>query len=91
MRSIFLHCCLHVVLATKKCLYDDIVNSGPKQVHVNAYLLQMLAEGSQTPFVAVVILLLIFILNKPFVLFVDRIIGQMHVLIAFVDLLSIGL
>ena len=50
----------------------------------------MLAKGSQTPFVAVVILLLIFILNEPFIFFVDRVIGQMHVLIAFVDLLGVS-
>ena len=50
----------------------------------------MLAKGSQTPFVSVVILFLVFILNEPFIFFVDRVIGQMHILIAFVDLLGVG-
>ena len=50
----------------------------------------MFAESSKTPFVAVVVLLLVLVLNEPFILFVDRVVGQMHVLVIFVDLLGIG-
>ena len=49
----------------------------------------MLAKGSQTPFVAVIVLLLVLILNEPFILFVDGVVGQMHVLVVFVDLLGV--
>ena len=50
----------------------------------------MFAESSKTPFVAVVILLLVLILNEPFILFVDGVVGQMHVLVVFVDLLGVS-
>ena len=49
----------------------------------------MFAESSKTPFVAVIILLLVLILNEPFILFVDGVVSQMHVLVVFVDLLGV--
>jgi len=62
--AIFLQICLHDVLCTEDCLDDDIENSGPEQVHVNANLLEVLAEGTQRPLVAEVVLLCGFILNE---------------------------
>ena len=49
----------------------------------------MFAESSKTPLVSVVILLLVLVLNEPFILFVDGVVGQMHVLVVFVDLLGV--
>ena len=51
----------------------------------------MLAESSKTPFVAVVIILLILVLKELIVLFIDRIVGQMHIPVILVDLLSVSL
>ena len=50
----------------------------------------MFAESSKTPLVAVVVLLLVLILNESFILFVDGVVGEMHVLVIFVDLLGVG-
>ena len=47
MRGIFLHGSLDIVLTAEQSLEDYIVDTGPKQVHVNAYLLQVLAEGTE--------------------------------------------
>lgn len=90
MRSVFLHLCLNIVLTTKKCLYDNIVDTRPEKVHIDAYLLQVLAEGTQTPLVTKVILLCVLILNKTFVLLVDRVVRQMHELVILVNLLGVS-
>ena len=51
----------------------------------------MLAEGTQTPFVAEIVLLTVLVLDKPFVFLVDGVVGQMHVLVILVDLLRVSL
>ena len=51
----------------------------------------MLAERSKTPFVAKIILLSVLVLNKLFVLFVNGVVSQMHVLVLLVDLLGVSL
>ena len=71
MSAIFLESCLHVVLSAKERFEDYVVYAGPEQIHVNAYLLEMFAESAETPFVAKIVLLRVFVLNKPFVLLVD--------------------
>jgi hypothetical protein len=45
----------------------------------------MLTESRQTPFKSKVIVLRIFILNEIIILLVDGVIGQMHVLIVFIE------
>ena len=91
MSAIFLHTGLHIVLAAEQGLQDDIEDSRPKEVHVDTNLLQVLAEGSQTPFVSKVVLLIVLVLNELLILLVDRVVGQVHELVVFVDLLSVGL
>lgn len=71
MGAVFLESCLYVILPTKQCFEDYVVNARPKQIHVNANLLEMLTESTETPFVAKIVLLRVFVLNKPFVLLVD--------------------
>lgn len=90
MRSVFLHLCLNIVLTTKKCLDDNVVDARPEKVHIDAYLLQVLAEGTQTPLVTKVILFCVLILNKTFVLLVDRVVRQMHELVILVNLLGVS-
>ena len=51
----------------------------------------MLAEGAQGPLVAEIILLCVLILNKTLILLIDGVVGQMHVLVLLVNLLSVGL
>ena len=91
MRPILLHGCLHVVLSTEQGLQDDIVDSGPEQVHIDAYLLEMFAEGTQTPFVAKIVVLLILVLKELVILLVDGVVGQVHVPVVLVDFLRVGL
>lgn len=50
----------------------------------------MLAKGSQRPLVAEVVLLGVLVLNESFILLIDRVIGQVHVLVVLVDLLGVG-
>lgn len=50
----------------------------------------MFAKGAKTPFESKVILLWIFILNEVFILFIDRVVGEMHVSIVLVDLRGVG-
>lgn len=51
----------------------------------------MLAEGTQTPLVAEIVLLSVLVLDEPFVFLVDRVVGQMHVLVILVDFLRVSL
>ena len=46
----------------------------------------MSAERSKRPFVAKIVLLAILILDEFLILFVDGVIGQMHIFIIFIDL-----
>jgi hypothetical protein len=50
----------------------------------------MLTESTQTPFITEIILLCVLILNELFIFLIDRIIGQMHVFVLFVNLLSVS-
>ena len=84
-------CRLHNTLRAENRADDQVVNAGPKQVHVDAHLLQMLAESSQRPFVAEVVLLTVFIRNKLVVLLVDCIVGKVHEFVLLVDFLSVSL
>lgn len=51
----------------------------------------MLAERTQRPLVAEIILLRSFILNEFLVFFVDGVVGEVHKLVLLVDLLSVSL
>jgi hypothetical protein len=84
-----LHASLDVVLTAEKSLEDDVVDTGPKEIHVDADLLEMLAEGAEGPLVAEVVLLLVLVLNKLLVLLVDRVVCQVHVLVRLVDFLRV--
>ena len=86
MSSILLHCVLNVIFTAEYGLDDDIVASGPEEVHVYANLLKMSAEGSKRPLVAKVILLTVLILDEFLIFLVDTVLSQMHVFISFVDL-----
>ena len=90
MCAILLHGCLHVVLSTKQSLQDHIVNARPQQIHVDTYLLEMLAECTKRPFVAEIILFGVLVLNELFILLVDGVVGQVHVLVVLVYFLSVG-
>ena len=46
----------------------------------------MLTESSEGPFIAHIILLCIFILDEVLVLFVDGVVGEVHVLVVLVYL-----
>ena len=50
----------------------------------------MLAKGTETPFKANVVLVGRLVLDEACILLVNCIISQMHVLVGFVDLLSVG-
>lgn len=89
--SVLLHGVLNVVLAAEHGLDDDIISPGPQQVHVDADLLEVSAEGSERPLVAVVVLLAVFVSDELLVLLVDGVVRQMHVLVVLVDLGGVGL
>ena len=46
----------------------------------------MIAEGSEGPLETNVVLLSILILNKLRILLIDRVVGQVHILVVFVEL-----
>ena len=50
----------------------------------------MLAESSQTPLVAKIVLLSVLILDESLILLVNRVVGQMHIFVILIDLLRIG-
>ncbi len=45
----------------------------------------MFAEGTQRPLEPKVILVLVFILNEVFILFIDRVVSKVHKLVIFID------
>lgn len=51
----------------------------------------MSTECTKRPFVTEVILLTVLIFDKFFILFIDRVISQMHILILLIDLTCVGL
>ena len=63
-----------MVLTGQYSLEYDIVNARPKKVHVDSYLFQVLAEGTETPLEAEVILLRVLILYEVLILLIDRIV-----------------
>jgi len=63
-----------MMLTGQYSLEYDIVNAGPKKVHVDAYLFQVLAKGTETPLEAEVILLRVLILYEVLILLIDRIV-----------------
>jgi hypothetical protein len=72
-------------------LNEYIEYSGPEKRHIDAHSFKMLAKGTQTPFKAEIIMLRIIILDKIFILLVNRVVGQVHILIIFVKLGSVCL
>ena len=90
MRSIFLHCGLDVVLTAKDRLNYHIVDSRPKQVHIDTHLLQVFTEGAQTPLVAEIVLLCVLILNETIILLVNGVVRQVHVFVLLIDLLGVS-
>lgn len=75
MRPVFLHGRLHVVFTAKNRLDDHIVDARPKQVHIDANLLQVFAESAQTPLVAEIVLLCVLILNETIVLLINGVVS----------------
>ena len=77
MDASFLHGVIDVILSREYALDDKVVDTGPEEIHVNSYRLKVLAEGSQAPLKAVVILLQILILDEVLALFVDAVVCQL--------------
>jgi hypothetical protein len=71
MHSVFLHSLHHMVLSCDDSLQDNIIDAGPKQVHVDSDLLKVLAERSKTPLEAEVVLLAVFVLHEVLILLID--------------------
>ena len=90
MSTILLDSSLYIVLSAEQCFNNDIIDTRPEKVHIDTNLLKMLAESTQTPLIAEIVLLCVLILDKPVIFLVDGIISQMHILILFVYLLSVG-
>jgi len=65
---------LDVVLRTKQCSDDQVVDAGPKQIHVDAHLLKMFAERTERPLISEIILFAILVSDELVVLFVDCVI-----------------
>ena len=80
-----------VVLSTRDSLEDDVEDSRPQEAHVDANCLQVLTEGRETPLEAKVVVLAVFVLDEVLVLLVDGVVGQVHVLVVFVELGSVSL
>lgn len=51
----------------------------------------MVAESSEAPFEANIVLLLVLVLHKLFILLVDRVVRQVHISVVFVELRRVGL
>jgi len=77
---------VNVVVAAGQRFHNHIVNARPHEVHVDAYLLKVITEGRQAPLKADIVLLGILILHKLFILFIDGVVGQMHVAIILIEL-----
>lgn len=75
MAPILLHSDLDVVLRAQQSPNDKVKDARPQQVHINAHLLQVLAEGSQGPLESEVVLLAVFIGHEFLIFLVDRVVG----------------
>jgi len=74
---------MHIALATSKRLNNHIVDARPHQVHIDAHLIQMTAEGGEGPLEADIIILDGLILHEIPIFLINAIVGQMHELVRF--------
>ena len=85
MGTILFHGLLDNVFPTEQCFQDHIRYPRPKQVHINAYLLEVLAEGGEGPFIAKIVLFGILVHDEVLIFLIDGIVGEVHVFVVFVD------
>lgn len=64
---------------TNDGLQNHVVYSGPHEVHIDSHGLKMLVEAVNGPFVPHVIYLSIHIVDKLFVFFIERKVGQVRI------------
>lgn len=67
----------------------NVIYPGPKQVHVNAYMFEMLTESTQRPLVAHIVMLLTLVLNKLIIFLVNAIVSQVDVLVVLANLVAV--
>ena len=91
MSAILFHSILDVVLTAQQGFEDNVIDSGPEQVHIDTDLLKMAAKSTEGPFVAIIVLLAVLVFNKLFILLVNRVVSQVHVLVSFIDFRGISL
>lgn len=77
MDASFLHGVIDVILSREYAFDNQVVDAGPKEIHVDPYRLKVLAEGSKAPLEAVVILLQVLILDEVLALFVDAVVCKL--------------
>ena len=65
-------------------LYNYVVYARPQKVHVDAYIVEMLAKRSEAPLVAKVVVLCTLILDELVVFLIDAIVCQVAVLVRLV-------
>jgi len=82
---------MHVALTTGERLNDHIIDTRPHQVHIDADLIQMGAEGWEGPLEANIIVLNRLILHKVLIFLIYTVVSQMHELVRFSSLGWIGL
>ena len=80
----------YVMLAQSYCFDDDVENARPKQLHVDAHGLEVLAKCGQTPLEPKVIIFRVLVLNEVFIFLVDRVVREVHEFIVFVELRSVS-
>ena len=91
VHPVLFHGLKYIVVTACDCLQDHIVDTTPKQVHIDAYLLQMVTERCQAPLEANIVLLGVLVLHKLVVLLVDRVVRQVHIPVVFVELGRVAL
>jgi len=79
-----------LAFTAQNSLDDDVISATPEQVHVNPDLLQMVAERGQRPFIPYIILLAALIFHEFVILFIDRVVSQVHEAILLVESFRVG-
>ena len=75
MDAVLLNSLVNSVLSTEYAFDDDIEDARPEQIHVYAYLFQVLAEGAKTPLEPEVIVLYVLILNIILILLINAVVS----------------
>ena len=71
------------MLSREERLYDNVINLGPKKIHVDLDLFKMFAKGRETPLESIIVVLKVFVMDVVIGLLVDGVVGEVDKFVSF--------